>query len=222
VIPLPELVDTMAAHYAPPVGHFAVQQQTAGIAWAIRQVGDFDIVDCRGSDDLRDWWIDGISEGSRAVPGYPSLGLVPYGFGIGLVPAHEAICQALRPLAKLAYSGHSLGGAHAAELAAMAILDDLPVAQVALCGCPKPGMIHLVTLVKSSGVPVTSLRNGPDPVPEVPEPFAPWLEWRDLVPFTAINEAPDPNAPPTILSKISPDAEWHSIALYQKGARALG
>lgn len=219
--PLADHIDTIAALYAPPSGYFVVEQQTAGICWAIRQVGNEDRVIFRGSVDVLDWWHDLTSEVSRVVPGYPSVGHVPYGFGGGLLPAYQAIRQALRPGVSVYAEGHSLGGAHASAIAGMALADGLALAGIVLCGCPKPGMLPLTALIKSSNTPLISLHNGDDPVPNVPKPMWPLLEWRDAGAIMMVRQAPT-GAPISEFERLIPDAAWHNIALYQAAARVLG
>jgi pimeloyl-ACP methyl ester carboxylesterase len=155
------------------------------------------------------------------VPGYPSIGHVPYGFGDGLLDAYKAIRAASAIGVQSYFLGHSLGAAHAAELAGMWAADQSAIAQIVLCGCPKPGMVALSTLLASREVLITNLRNGRDPVPDAPVPLPPLLEWRDLTLFTVLNEPPDPNASQSSFEQLVPDATWHNIALYQKGAHAL-
>lgn len=218
---LSDHVDTIAALYAPPPGYFSTVQQTGGICWAIRRVNNEDRVVCRGSDDPLDWWRDLKSETSRVVGGYPSIGHVPLGFGAGLLAAYVAIRRTLRAGAAVYFEGHSLGAAHAAELAGMYIADGYSPAGIVLCGCPKPGMIPLTTLLGSKEMPFISLRNGEDPVPDVPAPLPPLLEWRDAGPITAISVPPGPSDTESGFAKLVPDAAWHSIKLYQQGAKTL-
>jgi len=216
-----DLVDTIAALYAPPPNYFDLIQITGGIYWGIRREAGADLVVCRGSVDPQDWWRDLTSETSRVVPNYPSIGHVPYGFGEGLPDAYKAIRAASATGVQTYFLGHSLGAAHTAELAGMWAADQSAIAGIVLCGCPKPGMVALSTLLASREVPITNLRNGKDPVPDVPAPLPPLLEWRDLAPFTVLDEAPDPNAPQSAFAQLVPDATWHNITLYQKGAHAL-
>lgn len=218
---LSDHVDTIAALYTPPQGYFSTIQQTGGIYWGIRQVGNEDRIVCRGSADPLDWWRDLTSETSRIVGGYPSIGHVPLGFGTGLLAAYAAINKARRPWGDLYIEGHSLGAAHAAELAGMYIADGYSPAGIVLCGCPKPGMIQLSTLLKSKATPFISLRNGPDPVPTVPVALPPLLDWCDAGPITAVNVAPGPSDTESDFAKLVPGAAWHSIHLYAQGAKTL-
>lgn len=219
-VPLSHLVDIIASLYGPTPTGFDLVQTTGGINWAIRYEGDVDIVVCRGSADLRDWWRDGLSEISRVIPGYPSVGHLPFGFGEGLLAAYRAITGRLRARTGAYWLGHSLGAAHVSELAGMAVADGRFAQALVLCGCPRPGMIPLVTLLNEKAGRIVSLRNGQDPVPTVPFALPPLLEWRDLVPFTLLNEPPDPGTE-TVLGAIAPEVEWHHVSLYQRGAKKI-
>lgn len=207
-----DLVDTIAALYAPD-GRFQHVETTAGINWGLSRNYGAMLLVFRGSVTVQDWLRDLESEASRIVPGYPSLGHVPYGFGAGLVAAYEAIKTALDQHdsgTALYIMGHSLGAAHAAEIVGMFELDGVRVEQLVLCGCPKPGMVPLETLLER--VSCANYRNGKDPVPVLPLPIKPLLEWRDAAPVTMLDEAPDNPGEPMA---------WHHIRLYQQGVRKL-
>lgn len=106
---------------------------------------------------------------------HPVLGTLHWGFWKYL----PAVWLAVKPLIKgrLYVGGHSLGGAHAAGLAAIAGLDDIHTTYMALFEAPRVGceafIVHLDTYV-DEGVLTW---NGLDPVPAVP--FAPWRDsWK--------------------------------------------
>jgi Lipase (class 3) len=207
-----DLVDTIAALYAPD-GRFQHVATTAGIDWGISRNYGAMLLVFRGSVTPEDWLRDLESEASRIVPGYPSLGHVPYGFGAGLVPAYEAIKTELDVSdngGHLYILGHSLGAAHAAEIAGMFVLDGVAVERLVLCGCPNPGMVQLETLL--CRMPCENYVNGKDPVPDLPVPIKPLLEWRAAAPLGLIYAEPDNPADPMA---------WHHISAYQKAVRKL-
>jgi pimeloyl-ACP methyl ester carboxylesterase len=204
------LVETIAALYAPD-GRFQRVETTAGITWGLSRNYGAQLLVFRGSVTAEDWLRDLESEASRVVAGYPSLGPVPYGFGEGLLDAYKAVNAALAPNVSLYVLGHSLGAARAAAIAGMLVLNNKLVERLVLCGCPKPGMIALKTLL--SPVPCVNYRNGRDPVPDLPVPLPPLLEWRAVAPLTLLNvPPPDP----------SDAMAWHHIALYVKGVTQGG
>ena len=192
-------------------------EETAGIYWSLLR-GDGtsdnpDLIMCRGSTTPEDWIRDFESELGRSLPQWTQLGLLPDGFSRGLAQAWGAITDTLDAGRRtLTVAGHSLGAAHAAELAAMLNASDI-VQHVVLCGCPRPGTSALASLFDPKII--ASYRNGNDPVCDVPVTLGPWLPWCPIAPYIAIN---DPSAP---------DDEWgplaeHHLFHYLAGITKLG
>ena len=212
-----DLVDIITALYDPQPGYFSHIETTAGVTWGLRDQGFDQVIVCRGSVTLEDWLRDLESEAARIIPGYPSVGHVPYGFGAGILDAYKAISSVVFAQNASYVVGHSLGAAHAAILAGMLVADGRPVKRLLVCGCPRPGMAHLSTLL--SETPISSFRNGPDPVCSVPVPLPPLLEWRHVVPPRRITVAPTDSNWHGLPAE-SPLA-FHNIQLYRSGVRSL-
>lgn len=209
----------IAALYAPPDGYFAHIGTTGGVTWGIRLDSAFRIVVCRGSVTPQDWLRDFESEVATVVNNYPSLGYVPYGFGKGLTETYKSVRFLLQAqwLSPIIICGHSLGAAHAAELAGMFVADNINVARIVLCGCPKPGMIALSALLSKTGI--ANYCNARDPVPDVPVTIPPILAWCAVSDKIMLNE----QATDSSWHGLTPEVPLadHNIALYQKGVRSL-
>lgn len=111
-------------------------------------------------------------------------------------------------------AGHSLGAARAALYAFSRIKRGLPVDGVFLFGCPRPG--DAVIRDTLAGVPVRSVKNGDDPITDVPLDVELLdLEYLNVRPFEHVSEPYTPNL-----------QDWgpfnaHHIELYQEGCKAL-
>lgn len=206
-----EIVACLAQQYAGET--FDHSEETAGVYWSIRHgaTGGADLVLLRGSVTPQDWLRDFESELGRALPDWPQLGLLPDGFTKGLPQALAAISARLGDGAKLVVAGHSLGAAHASQLAAM-LLQRYSIERLVLCGCPRPGTSQLVEVL--AGVAVASYRNRSDPVCDVPVTIDPWLSWCPLAPYVALDEVPPAGDSWGLLAD-------HHIELYQAGIAKL-
>ena len=208
-----ELGALVAAEAAGTVGAFDAREETAGVAWALKRAPGVDVLVFRGSVTLEDWWRDLTSEAGRSLRGYPQLGLVPLGFGEGVVEAYHAAAVLLRPDVPLALPAHSLGCAHAAALAGLHVAHGRPVGRLLLLAPPRPGTAALAGLL--AGVPTRQLRNRGDPVPGVPVPVPGLWPWRHLAaPFDAIDEAPAADDPDLVFRA-------HHLPLYLAGLAKL-
>lgn len=185
-------------------------EQVDGVYFGIQRVDDFWVVAPRGSADIPDWMRD-----FSAIPvWHPKLGWVHGGFERGVDAAYAAICKILPADAKVVLGGHSLGAAHAWQLAGLFAYDRKPVVQVEVFGSPRPGFQHLAHLV-TQNVPTVcrSWRNLDDPVPTVPFDLPPFFSYVDPVAPGAFSQAPAPG-------DLEPLRDHHG-ALYYAGACAL-
>jgi pimeloyl-ACP methyl ester carboxylesterase len=124
-----------------------------GICWAIKRLEGFDVVVFRGSKTLEDWLRD---VQARATPS--RIGHVHSGFYAGM----EHMWADLRPLLSqpAIVTGHSLGAARAAVLAALMTVDGAPLVARVVFGEPKPGLLDFAKLI--TGIAGRSYRNGDD------------------------------------------------------------
>ena len=110
--------------------------------------------------NLEDWLRD-----FDAVPDYHHLlGWCHRGFltgGLGLYPLVKSAIDHSTILV-----GHSLGGALAVIIAALAMLDGIKVSALVTFGAPRCGFHTLVNVV--APIPVRQYHDGNDPVPDVP------------------------------------------------------
>ena len=156
-------------------------QSCNGVVWAAQG----DVIAFRGSESEQDWLRDFEAETFN----HPQLGKVESGF-------FEGIQQTFAWMVKNGpknpvFTGHSLGGAHAAIMAALYEANDYPWQGLVTFGCPRPGYAQLRDLLCGSGKPMTAYRNGKDIVPTVPRAFL-WWSYRTCVPWTHIGEGDDP------------------------------
>jgi pimeloyl-ACP methyl ester carboxylesterase len=167
----------------------------------LKKTQGYDVISARGSDCELDWLRDG-----DAVPYYyEPLGYVHSGFFKGILSAYADV----KPLITqpVVLDGHSLGGSHAQELAALFTIDGIIPAKVCCFGSPKVGYQKFAEVV--APIPSYTLyKNGPDYVTDVPLtlPNFPFVHAR---PLTQILEIPFTND----LSLFA----FHKIVLYQEG-----
>ncbi len=181
-----------------------------GICWAIKRLDGFDVVVFRGSKTLQDWLRD-----VQALAMPSRIGHVHSGFYTGM----EHMWADLKPVLSqpAIISGHSLGAARAAVLAALMTVDSVPpVARVAF-GEPKPGLLDLAQLI--AGIPGRSYRNGDD-------------AHHDLVTDLPFSSPPMQYVHPTPIIPVCcrpGDSEfadrgvfaWHHVQLYQAALAAV-
>ena len=134
---------------------------------------------------------------------HPVLGTVHGGF---YGPA-VSIFDDLRPLmtGKVSVMGHSRGAALAAAIAALCVLEGIPVEQVFMFAPPRLGMRKCADWFAAHLPQAMAWRNGLDPVPEVPPPL-----FVDVVPLMRIHVQPGG------FDDINPFA-YHSGHLYVAG-----
>lgn len=167
----------------------------------LKKTPGYDVVSCRGSVTGLDWLRDGDARPYLFVP----FGMVHDGFFLGIPQAYSEI----KPLITqpVVVVGHSLGGAHAQEIAGMFVTDDVLPAKVCCFGSPKVGYQKFAEVV--APIPnYTLYKNGPDYVTDVPLtlPLLPFMHAR---PLTEINVTPTTNE----LSLFA----FHAISLYKEG-----
>lgn len=159
-----------------------------------------------GSQYFTDW----LRNFNAAPTNHPQLGHIHTGMWKGM----ETVFSTLRPfmLGTIAIAGHSLGAAHAAFLAALCAINDIPVAQVFLFAPPRPGYLKMREILAAHVGQIYAYRNGEDPVtglaPTLPD--EPWCDVADLIP---LNQKPEYG----IFNPIG----FHSCALYLAGIRAM-
>ena len=170
------------------------------------RVGDVDVLVLRGSVTAGDWLRD-----FEAMPvWHDKLGFVHAGFVAGMDDVFAEVlpfCQG----AKVAITGHSLGGARARILAAMFAVNGLAVDQLCVFGSPKPAFVNLARIIQKSGMTHASYRNRRDVVPTVPLTIAPFFDFVHTDDWTPCDAAPE-------ASNLEPLRD-HSCALYVEALR---
>ena len=156
-------------------------QSCNGVVWAAQG----DVIAFRGSESEQDW----LRDFEATTFNHPQLGKVESGF-------FEGIQQTFAWLVKNGpknpvFTGHSLGGAHAALIAALYQINGYAWKGLVTFGCPRPGYAQLAKILQGSGKPLTAYRNGKDIVPTVPRAFL-WWAYRSYTDWTHIGEGDDP------------------------------
>ena len=147
---------------APPTGFVDILSVDGIIAGMMPLPGGVAVV-FRGSETLEDWFRDL----DAAMVNIPGIGDVHQGFSVGMERFVSDVFPALT--GRIVLAGHSLGAARACILAAMLAPFDIPVDELHLFGCPRPGGRELARIVNKNVRHIESYRNGRDPVPLVPD-----------------------------------------------------
>lgn len=183
-----------------------------GVCWALKRLPGFDLVVLRGSITFQDWWRDLMA----AVAAPTRIGNVDVGFYFGM----EKMWADLQPMITqpVIVSGHSLGAARAAILAALMKVDGKsPVSRVVF-GEPKPGLMDFALIIHD--IPASSYRNGDethhDIVTDVPSTFPP-VQRVHPTPIVPVSEEPTGG----LFAKWGVFA-YHHITLYETAVAALG
>lgn len=194
--------------------------QVDGVVYSFEVVDGVYVITLRGSDSPLDWLRD-----FEAAPVLdPQLGYVHSGFLQGMRALFGALQKQLPSGAKVAITGHSLGGARARILAALFIVNGYDVYQLVTFGSPKPAFANLARIIQK-GADVAahggaiamvsehiSYRNRSDPVVTVPFNIAD-MEWEHTEPYKAVSAAPAAYDLQVLRD--------HHIGLYLQGVTAL-
>lgn len=122
---------------------------------------DVTIVSFRGSATLQDWLTDLDAAPCEPVA-HPKLGTMPSGFLESAQSVFDAIMRDV--IGQWVITGHSLGGAQARIVSALAILAGRAPARLVTFGSPRTGALGgLIAML-----PGTDFCNKRDPVPGVP------------------------------------------------------
>jgi hypothetical protein len=181
-----------------------------GVCWALRKLPGFDVIVFRGSITLQDWVRD-----LRAIAVPTRIGHVHAGFYAGM----EHVWEEAKPFLSqpVVLTGHSLGAARAAVMAALMVKDRAPPASRVVFGEPKPGLVDFAKVIES--VPARSYRNGDathhDLVCDVPLTFPPF-QYVHPTPIVPVTCAPDPSR----FDSYGAFA-WHHVELYQAALAAI-
>ena len=154
-------------------------QSCNGVVWAVQG----DVVAFRGSETEQDWLRDFEAD----TVTHPQLGKIERGFAEGTQETFAWLVKhgPKNPI----FTGHSLGAAHAAIIAALYQSNGYLWQELVTFGCPRPGYQALRNLL--AGRNMTAYRNGQDIVPTVPKSFL-WLKYRSYTAWTHIGEGDDP------------------------------
>jgi predicted lipase len=208
------IVALCAEIYQPTAVAGAFDDYDAGmddlICWAVKRLTGFDVVVLRGSVTIQDWLRD---VQALAVPS--RIGHVHSGFYAGM----EHMWADLKPLLSqpAIVTGHSLGAARAAVLAALMTVDGVPPVARVVFGEPKPGLLDLAKPV--TGIPGGSYRNGDDThhdlITDVPFSFPP-MQYVHPTPIIPVCCRPDDSE----FAELGVFA-WHHVQLYQAALAAV-
>ena len=225
----------------PPVAwdHRESPNADDGICWALKRVGDIDVIILRGSVTQQDWFRD-LDAMTNPFPGtlkrledvlhyigfaldekplsHPFLGPVHPGFFAGMEDAFAAMRPRLGR--KTIVAGHSLGAARAAILTGLMVHAGIPPMACVTFGQPRPGFPPLAQLI--ADVPQRSYQNGSadrtlvDLITQVPLALGP----EDYVhphPLTPVREEPGPS-----WQQQWGIFAWHAMPLYLRAVERLG
>lgn len=163
----------------------------------------------RGSKTLSDWLRD-----IAAAPVYrDDIGHIHGGFGLGADEAVSNILAVVTPGEAIEFDGHSLAGAEACIYAGILIAKKIPVSNIFLFGCPRPGYEPLASLVQQAKHK-ESWWNVGDLVPRMPEPLPFVLPYMWSVTPGRFNEPYAPTDQDDLFRS-------HHIGLYEDGAKKL-
>lgn len=218
--------------YAPiTFDHIEQPEADDGICWALKRVGDIDVIVLRGSVTPQDWFRD-LDALADPIPAHAHIiaNFLHYiGFAFGSLPTHhaflgpvhpgflagmEAAYAAIKPLLgpNVVITGHSLGAARSAILAGLMVHDGHVPLTCVTFGQPRPGFPQLAELI--SGVPQRSYQNGStdrllvDMITEVP--ISIWPEnYVHPHPLTPVSEEPC-----ALWVEERGIFAWHAMALY--------
>lgn len=135
----------------------------------------------RGTDNL----LDGVRDLESAIlKSTEAIGLVPFGFNIGVPECIDAILPIISDK-PIYLGGHSLGAAHVAQIGGYLLAAGHPIKRLVQFGCPTPGGTRLKVLYEHTET--VSYKNLNDLIPLVP--ILPSL--CQLTDFTKVNEPAD-------------------------------
>lgn len=175
------------------------------VCWALKRIGDVDVVVMRGSVTLDDFVDD-----AEAWPAADNeLGChVHMGFDEGLYKVCNELLTLTNAPRKIIVTGHSLGAARATILSAYLVHAGFPPIARVLFGEPRPGYTDLADYLK--GIPCRNYRNGKgidgDLVTGLPFSTS-FMPWTNSAPFTEVWAEPENKDPWGPFS-------WHHIQLY--------
>lgn len=171
-----DLCRLCADSYSPnPSFDYIEDGAQTGVWVGIKKLPTTDVIVFRGSFSAEDWFRDFDAKMINEF----GLGDVHAGFAENLDKVFNNIDLNLRPHPIV--TGHSLGAARAAIFSGMLCNHSDDPSSVALFGCPKPGTAALASVLKN--IPLSSYRNGNDPVPDVPVflPDFPYVPVKELI-----------------------------------------
>lgn len=170
-----------------------------GVYVGYMQIDGIDLFVFRGSYNAEDWADDFF-----AFPlNHPKLGEVHAGMIRGIDACYKWSITKLREGCKAAFIGHSLGGAHARDMAGLFAYDKRATDFLVTFGSPKPGKQILKSLIENSGMTHSSYRHCSDIVPTLPPDSFGYIHTEQWI---ELNGDPDKG--------ILEGAEDHSINLY--------
>ena len=176
-----------------PAGEFSSIVQSGEVYAGIAHIDNQTVIICRGSANVADWLHD-----LDAVPEYiDGIGTVHAGMWDGV----EEFFGKLRLSGSCVFAGHSLGCAHTAFAAALAVRSGASVSNLELFAPPRFGDSQFHAGIAE--IKTRAWRNGLDPVPEIPLGL-PWTQFDLNMIYNPPQDAWDIFA-------------WHSIDLYVRG-----
>lgn len=212
-----DIVDLIIGLYAYPGGvpvtwdRYDDGSDDDGNVWAVKRLGEIDVVVNRGSVTLADFMKD-----SLAVPVVePQIGGVHPGFYWGMPKQWLEVSPRL-VAGKWVICGHSLGAGRGRQVGGVGIANGIPPLAGIFLGEPRPGLQRLADL----WAPYTqrSYRNkdqdGHDTVTDVPEYLPPFFPYVHPSPLIDVTESPPASDPWGVF-------KWHHCPLYRAAIAKL-
>ena len=191
--------------YSPNEGDFDHVLDNGSVCVGIKTFGGNTIVACRGTVDLPD-----LAHDFDARPfHHPVLGVIHEGMFEGVDDMFGQIRNSLT--GEIAFTGHSLGCAHAAYMTGLAESKGIDVNQLFMLAPPHMSYAALPQLLRARVPNIAAYQNGLDPVPEVPLAIGVLYPWYPIAKYTKIAVQPD-----GWIDGLDP-IEWHHVALYVRG-----
>jgi hypothetical protein len=130
-----------------------------------------DIIVFRGTDNVK----DALRDLSFWPKKHLKLGYCFDGFLTGLDDVFEETKAVVGE--NVYITGHSLGGARARLLAALYIINSLPVKELCVFGSPKPAYKKVAQIIQNSDTKHISYRHSADLIPKQPPTLWPFLRY---------------------------------------------
>jgi len=187
--------------------HLQPRSADDGISWAFKRIGENDLIVLEGTSSIQDIIRDLVAVSDPTT--HSPLGPLHIGFWDGMMEAWDLIRRIIRK--PVIVCGHSLGGAHAAILAGIMVVNHQPPVRRVTFGEPRAGCPKLREVV--SGVPTTIYHNHRDVISDLPISLPPLAPYCDSGERTLIDVKPHGR------SLLWGPFAYHHMQLYREGIK---